>query len=42
MDNADKALEARINEIEKRLNMFQAMVMREKVREEGLSRWIEN
>ena len=30
MDNADKALEARINEIEKRLNMFQAMVMREK------------
>ena len=36
MDNADKALEARINEIETRLNMFQAMVMREKVREEGL------
>ena len=29
MENADKALEARINEIEKRLNMFQAMVMRE-------------
>ena len=32
MDNADKVLEARINEIEKRLNMFQAMVMRGKVR----------
>ena len=42
MDNADKALEARINEIEKRLNMFQTMVMREKVREEGLPRYIEN
>ena len=42
MDNADKALEARINEIEKRLNMFQAMVMREKVREGGLPRYIEN
>ena len=42
MTDADKALEVRINEIEKRLNMFQAMVMREKVREEGLSRCIEN
>ena len=37
-----KFWEARINEIEKRLNMFQAMVMREKVREEGLSRCIDN
>ena len=42
MTNADRALEARITEIEKCLNMFQAMVMREKVREEGLSRCIEN
>ena len=42
MTDTDKALEVRINEIEKRLNMFQAMVMREKVREEGLSRCIEN
>ena len=45
MTDADKALEVRINEIEKRLNMFQAMVMRdmrENVREEGLSRCIEN
>ena len=42
MENVDKVLEARINEIEKCLNMFQAMVMREKVREEGLSRCIEN
>ena len=42
MTDADKALEVRINEIEKRLNMFQAMVMREKVREEGLSRYIKN
>ena len=42
MTDADKALEVRINEIEKRLNIFQAMVMREKVREEGLSRCIEN
>ena len=42
MTDADKALEVRIKEIEKRLNMFQAMVMKEKVREEGLSRCIEN
>ena len=42
MSDADKALEVRINEIEKRLNMFKAIVMREKVREEGLSRCIEN
>ena len=38
----EKALEARIVEIEKRLNMFQTMVMREKVREKGLVRCIEN
>ena len=31
----EKALEARIVEIEIRLNMFQTMVLREKVREEG-------
>ena len=42
MDNVDKALEARIYEIEKHLNKFQTMVMREKVREEGLPRYIEN
>ena len=33
MTDADKALEVRINEIEKRLNMFQAIVMREEVRD---------
>ena len=38
----EKALEARIIEIEKRLNMFQTMVLREKVREEGSIRCIEN
>ena len=42
MDNADKALEARIYEIEKRLNNFQAMVMRGKIREESLPRYLEN
>ena len=42
MENVDKVLEARINDIEKHLNMFQAMVMREKVREEGLSKCIES
>ena len=30
----ERALEARIIEIEKRLNMFQAMVMKEKVRDQ--------
>ena len=39
MEKADTDLEARINEIEKRLNNFQAMVMREKAREEGLPRY---
>ena len=38
----EKALEARIVEIEKRLNMFQTMVLREKAREEGSIRCIEN
>ena len=34
----DRDLEARIYEIEKRLNNFQAMVMRDKAKEEGLPR----
>ena len=38
----EKALEARIVEIEKRLNMFQTMVLKEKVREESSIRCIEN
>ena len=38
----EKALEARIAEVEKRLNMFQTMVLKEKVREEGSIRCIEN
>ena len=41
-NDEEKALEARIFEIEKRLNMFQTMVLREKVREEGSIRCIEN
>ena len=42
MEKAGKDLEARINEIEKRLNNFQAMVMREKAREEGLPRYLQD
>ena len=42
MEKVDKDLEARIYEIEKRLNNFQAMVMRGKVREESLPRYLEN
>ena len=38
MKNLDRDLEARIYEIEKRLNNFQAMVMRDKAKEEGLPR----
>ena len=38
----DKVLEARIVEVEKRLNMFQTMVLREKVREECSIRCIES
>ena len=41
-NDKEKALEARIVEIEKRLNMFQTMVLREKVREEVSIRCIEN
>ena len=41
-NNEEKALEAEIVEIEKRLNMFQTMVLKEKVREEGPIRCIEN
>ena len=38
----EMALEARVIEIEKRLNMFQTIVLREKVRDEGSIRCIEN
>ena len=38
-EKADKDLEARIYEIEKRLNNFQAMVMRDKAKEEGKPRY---
>ena len=41
-NNEEKALEARIVELEKRLNMFQTMVLREKVREVGSIRYIES
>ena len=39
MNKLDRDLEARIYEIEKRLNNFQAMVMRDKAKEEGLPRY---
>ena len=42
MEKVDRDLEARIYEIEKRLNNFQAMVMREKAREEGLPRYLQD
>ena len=42
MERVDRDLEARIYEIEKRLNNFQAMVMREKAREEGLPRCLQD
>ena len=39
MEKLDRDLEARIYEIEKCLNNFQAMVMRDKAKEEGLPRY---
>ena len=39
MEKLDRDLEARICEIEKCLNNFQAMVMRDKAKEEGLPRY---
>ena len=39
MKHINKNLEQRIYEIEKRLNNFQAMVMRDKAKEEGLPRY---
>ena len=36
MKRTNRSLEERIYEIEKRLNSFQALVMRDKVRDEGL------
>ena len=39
MKKVDKDLEARIYKMEKRLNNFQAMVMRDKAKEEGLPRY---
>ena len=39
MEIVDRDLEARIYEMEKRLNNFQAMVMRNKAKEEGLPRY---
>ena len=41
-NDEEKALEARIAGIEKHLNMFQTMVLREKVREGGSIRYIES
>ena len=38
MKHINRSLEQRIYEIEKRLNSFQAMVMRDKARDEGLPR----
>ena len=38
----ERTLELRVEELEKRLNMFQTIVMKEKLREEGLGRYIEN
>ena len=38
----ERTLELRVEELEKRLNMFQTIVMKEKLREEGLVRYIEN
>ena len=34
----ERTLELRVEELEKRLNMFQTIVMKEKLREEGLVR----
>ena len=42
MEKVDRDLEARIYEIEKGLNNFQAMVMRDKAREEGLPRYLQD
>ena len=42
MEKLDRNQEARVYEIEKRLNNFQAMVMREKAREEGLPRYLQD
>ena len=42
MERVDRDLEARIYEIEKRLNNFQAMVMRNKAKEEGLPRYLQD
>ena len=39
LKNLNRDLEVRIYEIEKRLNNFQAMVMRDKAKEEGLPRY---
>ena len=39
MKRTNSSLEERIYEIEKRLNNFQAMVMRDKAKEEGLPRY---
>ena len=42
MKKVDKDLEARIYEMEKRLNNFQAIVMRDKAREEGLPKYLQD
>ena len=42
MTKEEKDLEARIFEMEKRLKNFQAMVMRDKAREEGLPRYLQD
>ena len=40
MTKREEELEKRIFEMEKRLNNFQAMIMRDKAREEGLPRYL--
>ena len=42
MGKMDRDLEARVYEIKKRLNNFQAMVMLNKAREKGLPRYLQD
>ena len=41
MTKREKDLEPRIFEMEKRLNKFQVMIMRDKAREEGLPKYLQ-
>ena len=42
MTKREEELETRLFEMEKRLNNFQAMIMRTKAREDGLPRYIQD